>query len=116
MVFKKYDEQQTYQVPVTGAAGLGLKVGDLFSYNPASHEIGSKITRKSEALELITEGVRELFMVAQGYDVTYKTGTAYKTYKISDNAGNEDDDIDELIIVAYRVTMLDNVSGWEDEQ
>ena len=115
MVFKKYDEQQVYQVPVTGAAGLGLKVGDLFSYNPASHEIGKKITKKSEALALVDEGVRELYMVAQSYDITYKTDTAYKTYKISDNAGNEEDNIDELIIASYRVTMIDNVEGWEVE-
>ena len=116
MVFKKYDEQKVYQVPVTGAAGLGLKVGDIFSHNPASKEIGSKIVNKADALEIVNEGVRELYMVAQGYDVTYGTGTAYKTYKISDKAGNEADDIDELIIAAYRVTMLDNIAGWEDEQ
>jgi hypothetical protein len=31
MVFKKYDEQQVYQVPAKSDAGIDLAVGDVFS-------------------------------------------------------------------------------------
>lgn len=112
MVFKKYDEQQTYQVPAKNAAGIELVVGDIFSQNPATHEI-EKITEKADAIAAMADQ-KELYLVAQSDDITFKTGTEYKTYKLGTTvtAGANE----ETIVVAYRVTMVDNVSGWEDEQ
>ena len=110
MVFKKYDEQQTYQVPAKNAAGINLAVGDVFSQNPSTHEI-EKVTTKAAAITAL-ENQKELYLVAQSDAITFKTGTEYKTYKISETvtAGANV----ETIIVAYRITMVDNVEGWED--
>lgn len=109
MVFKKYDEQQTYQVPAKNAAGIELVVGDVFSQNPATHEI-EKIESVADAIAAMGDQ-KELYMVAQSDAVTFKTGTAYKTYKIDETV--EADANEETIIVAYRVTMVDNIEGLE---
>lgn len=112
MVFKKYDEQQTYQVPAKNAAGIDLAVGDVFSQNPSTHEI-EKVVNKADAIAAMADQ-KELYLVAQSDAITFKTGTEYKTYKLGTTVEAEADV--ETIIVAYRVTMVDNVSGWEDEQ
>ena len=109
MVFKKYDEQQTYQVPAKNEAGIELVVGDVFAQNPATHEI-EKIEDKAEAIAAMADQ-KELYMVAQSDAVTFKTGTAYKTYKIDETV--KADANEETIIVAYRVTMVDNIEGLE---
>ena len=110
MVFKKYDEQQVYQVPAKNEAGIDLAVGDVFSQNPATHEI-EKVTTKAEAVAALADQ-KELYLVAQSDDITYKTGVAYKTYKIGETVTAEADV--ETIIAAYRITMVDNVEGWEE--
>lgn len=110
MVFKKYDEQQVYQVPAKNAAGIELVVGDMFSQNPATHEI-EKIESKAEAIKALSDQ-KELYIVAQSDDITFKTGVAYKTYKIEDTVKAEANV--ETIIAAYRVTMIDNVEGLEE--
>ena len=110
MVFKKYDEQQVYQVPAKNAAGIELVVGDMFSQNPATHEI-EKIESKAEAITALSNQ-KELYIVAQSDDITFKTGVAYKTYKIEDTVKAEANV--ETIIAAYRVTMIDNVEGLEE--
>ena len=109
MVFKKFDEQQVYQVPCTNVSGLKLKVGDVFAQNPATHEV-EPIATKAEAVETQAEGIRELYMVAQSDAVTEKTGTAYKTYAI-DRIVNLEAGV-EKIVAAYRITMIDNIEGW----
>lgn len=110
MVFKKFDEQQVYQVPAKHTTGLELEVGDVFSHNPATHEI-EKVTTKAKAIAAQGEQ-KELYLVAQGDTVTEKTGTSHKDYNISrvvTLTANV-----EKIVAAYRVTMIDNVYGWED--
>ena len=110
MVFKKYDEQQVYQVPSVNEDGIELAVGDVFSHNPATKEI-EQITTKANAIAALADQ-KELYLVAQSDDITFKTGVAYKTYKIGETvnlaAGVE------KIIAAYRITMVDNVEGWEE--
>lgn len=110
MVFKKYDEQQVYQVPSKNAAGIKLVVGDVFSQNPATHEI-EQITSKAEAITALADQ-KELYLVAQSDDITYKTGLEYKTYKIGETVTAKANE--ETIIAAYRITMVDNVEGWEE--
>lgn len=111
MVFKKFDEQKVYQVPCVNAGGIELEVGDIFSHNPASHEV-EQITSKGDALAIVNEGIRELYMVAQSDAVTEKTGTGYKDYNIG-RLVNLEAGV-EKIVAAYRVTMIDNVEGLED--
>lgn len=112
MVFKKFDEQQVYQVPAKHTTGLELEVGDVFSHNPATHEV-EQVTSKAAAIEAAA-AKKELYLVAQGDTVTEKTGTSYKDYNISRLVTLEANV--EKIVAAYRVTMIDNVYGWEDEQ
>lgn len=112
MVFKKFDEQQVYQVPVIHTTGDKIVVGDVFSYNPANNNYIAAVTKKSEAIATLAEG-KELYLVAQGDAVTEKTGTSYKDYNIGrlvDLKAGE-----EKIVAAYRITMIDNVEGWEAE-
>lgn len=112
MVFKKFDEQQVYQVPAKSVGGIELEVGAVFSQNPATHEV-EEVTKKSEAIAALADQ-KELYLVAQSDVVTEKTGTEYKNYSISRlvnlKAG------EEKIIAAYRITMIDNVEGWEAEE
>ena len=110
MVFKKFDEQQVYQVPCTNVAGLELQVGDVFSHNPATHEV-EKIDTKANAITA-QANQKELYLVAQSDAVTEKTGTAYKTYAI-DRIVNLEAGV-EKIVAAYRITMIDNIEGWEE--
>lgn len=110
MVFKKYDEQQVYQVPAKNEDGIELVVGDMFSQNPATHEI-EKIETKANAIAALADQ-KELYIVAQSDAITYKTGVEYKTYKIDDTVKAEANV--ETIIAAYRVTMIDNVEGLEE--
>lgn len=113
MVFKKYDEQQVYQVEAKNATGgeLKLKVGEVIGIDCVSREI-SKIANKSAA-EIALADQNELYLIAQSDDITEKLGTAYKTYKISDEVVL--DNGETKIIAAYRITMIDNVTGegWE---
>lgn len=110
MVFKKFDEQQVYQVPATHAAGLELEVGAVFSHNPATKEV-EEVTAKADAIAALADQ-KELYLVAQGDAVTEKTGTEYKSYNVSRlvtlAAGVE------KVIAAYRIDMIDNVEGWEE--
>lgn len=112
MVFKKFDEQQVYQVPAKHTTGLELEVGDVFSHNPSTHEV-EQIANKADAIAAQGDQ-KELYLVAQSDAVTEKTGTSYKDYNISRivtlEAGVE------KIVAAYRITMIDNVQGWEDEE
>lgn len=112
MVFKKYDEQQVYQVPCVNAADTELEVGDVFSHNPATKEI-EQVTTKADAIAALANQ-KELYLVAQSDDITHKTGIAYKTYKIGETVNLKADT--EGIIAAYRITMIDNVEGWEVEE
>lgn len=110
MVFKKFDEQQVYQVPCINADGLELEVGDVFSHNPATKEV-EQVTTKANAVAA-QANQKELYLVAQGDPVTEKTGTEYKNYNISRIVNLEA--ATEKIVAAYRITMIDNVEGWED--
>lgn len=110
MVFKKFDEQQVYQVPCISADGLELEVGAVFSHNPANKEI-AEVSTKAEALVALKDQ-KELYLVAQGDPVTEKTGTGHKDYNISRIVNLVA--ATEKVVAAYRITMIDNVEGWED--
>lgn len=102
MVFKKYDEQQTYQVPVSGT--INMKVGDLFAYDIET-KTATPVTSKDAAVTAIVAG-QELYLVAQSDAITHKLGTGYKEYKISD-------EVKMSPVVAYRVTNIENLEGLE---
>lgn len=110
--FKKFDEQQVYQVPVYITGGAELEVGAVFSQDPASHE-GAVITAKDDAVAAIG-AQKELYIVAQSDAVTYKTGTEYKNYAIGRTVTVGADAAHETIVAAYRVTFIDNVEGLEE--
>lgn len=110
--FKKFDEQQVYQVPVYITGGAELEVGDVFSHNPATHE-GAEVTTKSDAVAAFGDQ-KELYMVAQGDAVTYKTGTEYKNYAMGRTVNVGANKENETIVVAYRITIIDNVEGLEE--
>lgn len=109
MVFKKFDEQQVYQVPCINTTGLELEVGDVFSHNPSTKEV-EQITTKSNAIAALADQ-KELYLVAQSDAVTEKTGTEHKNYNISRLVTLEA--ATEKVVAAYRITMIDNVEGWE---
>lgn len=111
MVFKKFDEQQVYQVSCTNPAlegELTLKVGDVFSVTPVTHEI-SKVVNKAAAVEAIADQ-NALYLVAQSDAVTEKTGTAYKSYAMDDSVTIKAEET--KIVAAYRITDIENVE-WE---
>lgn len=110
MVFKKFDEQQVYQVPCISAGGLELEVGDVFSHNPATKAV-EKVDTKADAVAAFGDQ-KELYLVAQGDAVTEKVGTGHKEYNISRLVNLEA--ATEKVVAAYRVTMIDNVEGWEE--
>lgn len=112
MVFKKFDEQQVYQVPAKSVAGAELEVGNVISHNPATHEV-VEITKKSDAIAALANQ-KELYLIAQSDAVTEKTGTDYKCYNIS-RLVNLEAGV-EKIIAGYRITFVDNVEGWEAEE
>lgn len=107
--FKKYENQVTKQVPVASVPSGGLKVGDLFTYTPASKAI-AKITKASEVATAFAAG-KEVYLVAQGDMITYNEATGYKEYKISDtvSAGSN------KIVVAYPVLNATNIDGFAAE-
>lgn len=107
--FKKYENQVTKQVPVASVPSGGLKVGDLFTYTPASKAI-AKITKASEVATALGSGL-EVYLVAQGDMITYNEATGYKEYKISDtvSAGSN------KIVVAYPVLNATNIDGFAAE-
>ena len=107
--FKKYENQVTKQVPVASVPSGGLKVGDLFTYTPASKAI-AKITKASEVATALGNGL-EVYLVAQGDMITYNEATGYKEYKISDtvSAGSN------KIVVAYPVLNATNIDGFAAE-
>ena len=107
--FKKYENQVTKQVPVASVPSGGLKVGDLFTYTPASKAI-AKITKASEVTTALGSGL-EVYLVAQGDMITYNEATGYKEYKISDtvSAGSN------KIVVAYPVLNATNIDGFAAE-
>ena len=112
MVFKKYDDQQVYQVPAKSTTAIIYKVGDMFAQLPSTKAV-EKITTKSGAETAIKAG-KELYIVAQGNDITYGEGLAYKNYKNYKIGETVTADANkEIVIVAYKVTMIDNVEGWE---
>ena len=110
MVFKKFDEQQVYQVPCISADGLALKVGAVFSHDPATKEV-AEVSTKAGAVAALKDQ-KELYLVAQGDPVTEKTGTEHKDYNIGRIVTLKA--AEEKIVAAYRITMIDNVEGWED--
>ena len=107
--FKKYENQVTKQVPVASVPSGGLKVGDLFTYTPASKAI-AKITKASEVTTALGSGL-EVYLVAQGDMITYNEATGYKEYKVSDtvSAGSN------KIVVAYPVLNATNIDGFAAE-
>lgn len=107
--FKKYENQVTKQVPVASVPSGGLKVGDLFTYTPASKAI-AKITKASEVATALGSGL-EVYLVAQGDMITYNEATGYKEYKVSDtvSAGSN------KIVVAYPVLNATNIDGFAAE-
>ena len=107
--FKKYENQVTKQVPVASVPSGGLKVGDLFTYTPASKAI-AKITKASEVANALGSGL-EVYLVAQGDMITYNEATGYKEYKVSDtvSAGSN------KIVVAYPVLNATNIDGFAAE-
>lgn len=106
--FKKFDNQQVYQLITKGA--VSANVGDIIAYDHAAQTV-SVITSLEAA-----EG-KNLYMVAQSDAITYKNGTHYKT-KILDNGNEAGYDVyaasGEHIVVAYKVTDLANIEGLED--
>ena len=108
MVFKKFDEQKVYQVSVNPSDSHELSVGDMIAVDTAKDV--SEITRVAQANEALAAG-KTLYIIAQSDAVTDKTGTAYKSYDISRlvtlNAATP------AVVVAYKVTDLENIEGWE---
>jgi hypothetical protein len=104
--FKKFDNQQVYQLHTKSA--IELAVGDVISYNPSSEEV-AEITALSAAKQAMEDGL-ELYLVAQSDGVTYKSGKAYKTYILDDATVNATGD---HVIVAYRIETLTNIEGLE---
>lgn len=110
MTFKKFDEQQVFQVPCLNEEGLELEVGDMITHNPATNEV-AQITKASEAKQAKDDGL-SIYIIAQSDDVTNKVGTAYKTYAVGTTV-----EIGETakIVACYRVLDIFNVEGYEAE-
>ena len=69
--FKKFDNQQVYQLDASGA-GFELEVGDVISYNEST-KTATQVTSLVGAKNAIDNGL-ELYLVAQSDAVTYKHG------------------------------------------
>ena len=112
MVFKKYDEQQVWQVSCKSGDGeLNLKVGDVIAVVPTTG-VAKKTNKLSEALAAVATS--DLYLIAQSDAVTEKTGTAnIKHYDISRDVTLKDSATS--IVAAYRITDLNNIDGWEAE-
>ena len=108
--FKKFDNQQTYQLDASGA-GFELSVGDVISYN-RSTKTATQVTSLAEAYTALADN-KELFLVAQSDAVTYKHGKGYKSYRFDESLEGVSSD-NGAIIVAYRIETLENIEGLED--
>lgn len=111
--FIRVDYQQVYtfkgyQTAANEGAALKLTVGDLISRNAATNEV-AKITTMAAAKQAKDDGM-ELYIVAQGDAVTNKTGTAYKSYKISQDVTVGIAAASATLIAGYRVDNLDNIT------
>jgi hypothetical protein len=108
MVFKKFDGQSVCQVSVNPKDSHELEVGAMIAVDTAKDV--SEITRVAQANEALAAN-KTLYIIAQSDAVTEKTGTEYKSYNIGRlvelKAGVE------KIVACYRITMIDNVEGWE---
>lgn len=107
--FKKFENQATKQLLVAEVPSGGLVVGDLITYTPSTKAI-AKITKASEVETAFGAG-KEVYLVAQGDNVTDKAPTAYKNYNVSKAvaAGTN------KVVVAYPVTNATNIEGFEEE-
>lgn len=111
MVFKKFDNQQVYQLEAKASVQIDAVVGDVISYVPST-QTAEKITKKSEAETALGAG-KQLYLLAQSDAVTDKTGTAYKTYIIPRTITIGTDAT--TVVVGYRIDSIENVDGWEVE-
>ena len=110
--FNKIDRQQVYSFPAyhslsSDEQALVLNVGDVFSRNVSTNEI-AKLSTAAEAISA-KDGGKEIYIVAQGDDVTLKTGTAYKTYKLGKTVAVPSESTAAKIVAGYRVDGLDNL-------
>ena len=105
--FKKFDNQQVYQLDASGA-GFELNVGDVISYN-ASAKTATQVTSLANAKQAIDDGL-ELYLVAQSDAVTYKHGKAYKSYRFDETLEGVSSN-NGAIIVAYKIDTLTNIEG-----
>lgn len=110
--FKKFDNQQVYQLDASGSSdGFEFAVGDVFSYNASSKEVSEAITSLSVAKQAMDDGL-ELYLVAQNDAITYKHGKAYKAYKFDETLEGVNSN-NGATIVAYRIETLANIEGLE---
>ena len=93
MVFKKFEGQETVQIPVTS---INAKVGDLISVEEGVATVYSTIAS--------APADKKLYIVAQSDAVTEKTGTAYKSYEISRTVTAP-----EGIVVCYPVKDIEGL-------
>lgn len=111
--FKKFDNQQVYQLDASGA-GFELEVGDVISYNEST-KTATQVTSLADAYEALADN-KELYLVAQSDAVTYKHGKGYKSYRFDESLEGVSSN-NGAIIVAYRIETLSNIEGLpaEDE-
>lgn len=115
-VFKKFDNQQAYQlmcfVDGSGASYEAddeiFNVGDVFGYNVATGEI-SHLDALADIKGAVDDGM-EIYIVAQDDAVTHKTGTAYKSYKVGNGTVTVGTtSATKALVVAYRVENIENI-------
>lgn len=114
--FKKFDNQQVYQLDASKTdGGFEFAVGDVITYNVGAKQVGpDALTTLAEAKQAMDDGL-ELYLVAQSDAVTYKYGKAYKSYKF-------DEDLQTVssgkgtTIVAYRIETLSNIEGLQGDE
>lgn len=112
MTFKQFANQEVEKVLVKLASSTATwKVGDLFSYVPATG-IGAKITKKSEATTALGNG-HLIYLVAQSDQITEGLDLAYKTYKTSENVAMS---TTAKTVVAYKVKDIANINGYASEE
>lgn len=109
--FKKFDNQQVYQLDASGAV-FELAVGDVISYDESS-KTATKVTSLEGAKTAIDGGL-ELYLVAQSDAVTYKHGKGYKSYRFDESLEGVISD-NGSTIVAYRIETLSNIEGLPPE-
>ena len=106
--FKRVDDQQVYSFEAHIADAADLYPGDVVDRNSATGEI-NKVDSAADAMAALVEG-HELYLLAQSDAVTYKTGTAYKTYKLDRVINVSTDSANPSIIAGYRIDNLDNIN------